>query len=193
MSIPPTPSWLALLPLPGGLDDSFRNWLIHYVADHLSPRTQHEDWLAARIAQAMARLHLLARLEPERIDPLWLRAETAADRQLRHALKAWLDYRRQATATPGNPSRPPSVSPSSATDQPRSHQPQSTSAPLGDLCLSHLPTTLAAFIDLPIGRPRASGSDRPIAQPRTLDSDGLSGQARTSGIDPPSRPQSAPA
>jgi hypothetical protein len=79
------PLWARLLTLPPDLDPTYRAFLFRYINDHIAPSDDHEHWLAARIATAMARLHLNASREPESPSPAWLRYEALADRQLRQA------------------------------------------------------------------------------------------------------------
>ena len=171
MPSPPTPSWLALLQLPPGLDDTFQAWLIHYVATHLAPRDAHEDWLAARIAQAMARLHLSALREPEQIDPLWLRAETFADRQLRDARKAWNEHRNPVApatraAEANNP--PPSAAPHPTPPTSPPPAPRQSFRPDRDRILGTLWSELAAFVDRPIGRPPTPPAPASAPAPQSL-------------------------
>ncbi len=106
------PFWTQLLPLPAGLDAAFLNWLIAHIESHYAPRSSHEQFLAARIAQAMARLHLSALRETETPDSLWLRYESHADRQLRDAQKAWHALRAEEAATlPPQSENPPTNPP----------------------------------------------------------------------------------
>jgi hypothetical protein len=100
------PLWARLLTLPPGLDPTYRAFLFRYIEDQITPRDDHEHWLAARIATAMARLQLNARREPESPSPAWLRYEALADRLLRQAhrdLKAHRFEKAVAHPTPASP------------------------------------------------------------------------------------------
>jgi hypothetical protein len=175
--MPPTPSWLALLPLPPGLDDAFLDWLLAYVATHLAPRDAREDWLAARIAQAMARLHVSALREPDRVDPVWLRAEAFADRQLREATRAWTAHRKEAPAATADTPPPIAASPGPVPQPgPKPPAPARRGVPLNAAWPG-----LAAFVDLPI-HPTPADPFRPAEHPDST--------PRTPGIPP--RPPSEP-
>ncbi len=105
----PLPEWTTLLPLPANLPPTFRSFLYRYIEENHKPRNTHESYLAAQIAQAMARKHLSASREPaDQPNSLWLRYETLADRQLKAAQRAWQTHQK---ARPPETQRPPAALP----------------------------------------------------------------------------------
>jgi hypothetical protein len=119
----PTPPWLALLPLPTGLDPVFLAWLIPYVEARVKPGDDpHRHHVAARFAHAHARLHLaaarLADIPPGQApDARWLRLEAQAQRVLT-ALdrEVFLLPRRQPMAPPTiKTTEPSSAAPATST------------------------------------------------------------------------------
>ncbi len=103
------PEWARLLPLPNNLPRTFRSFLYRYIEENHKPTDTHESYLAAQIAQAMARKHLSASREPaDQPNSLWLRYESLADRELKAAQRAWHTHQKtkpQAHLAP--PALPP--------------------------------------------------------------------------------------
>ncbi|GIW88759.1 MAG: hypothetical protein KatS3mg108_3083 [Isosphaeraceae bacterium] len=94
------PAWTRILPLPPGLSPEFRSWLFRYIEDTIAPADSTEHYLAARIAQAIARQHLSAAREPLQPNALWLRYETLATREHRAAVRALQAHRAARRAAP---------------------------------------------------------------------------------------------
>lgn len=102
------PLWARLLTLPPNLDSDYRAFLFRHIQTIIAPRDDHEHWLAARIAVAMARLHVNAAREPESPSPAWLRYEQLSDRQLRQAHR---DLKAHRATQPAPAAIPPSPLP----------------------------------------------------------------------------------
>ncbi len=102
------PEWTRLLPLPNNLPRTFRSFLYRYIEENHKPTDTHESYLAARIAQAMARKHLSAAREPEdQPNSLWLRYESLADRELKAAQRDWYTHKKSSKPAPPKPAPTP--------------------------------------------------------------------------------------
>ncbi len=101
------PEWSRLLPLPSTLPATFRRWLIRHIETTFRPNINDstEQYLAARIALAMAHQHLAAAREPDKLCTTWLRYEAMSDRQYRNALRDWTNH--QKTKPKASPFCPP--------------------------------------------------------------------------------------
>ncbi len=125
------PEWTRLLPLPNGLPPDFRSWLIRHIETTFLPSLHdtNAQYIAARIALAIAHQHLAAAREPEQISPVWLRYEAMADRQFRTAIRDWQKHQKDAPVQHPVTSQAPAPAPHPSGITPHAHTPQSPPIP----------------------------------------------------------------